>query len=382
MSDLRIRRLDAIDEISAQRWDALVGEDDPFVEHAFLWTLEESGSVGRAAGWRPVHMTVWEGARLVGALPLYLKNHSYGEYIFDWGWADAAQRIGVSYYPKLVAMVPLTPATGRRFLFADGVDREAVMRRLIDGCFEALDDLDASSLHLNFLADEEMEWVRRDGRLMRRLSFQFHWHNDGYADFDDFLSRFRSSSRKKIRRERRAVRDAGLEVRVLKGSELTHSDWTLLDALYRDTCWRKGSHPYLTKEFFELAPERLRERAVVAMGYREGEAIAATLNFEKGENLYGRYWGASEDQQMLHFELCYYSLIECAIERGLRRFEAGAQGAHKLSRGLMPSPVHSAHFVADPRLRGAVESFLPREAMQVQRHMLELAERGPFRRDQ
>ncbi len=360
----------------------MVGDDDPFVEHAFLSLLEQSGSVGRGSGWEPIHVTAWRRKRLVGALPLYLKTHSYGEYIFDWGWADAAMRLGASYYPKLVAMVPVTPVTGRRFLFAAGEDPAAVASRLIDGCLDVAESTKASSIHLLFLNGEEREWVARDGRLMERLSFQFHWHNEGYETFDDFLGTFRSSMRKKLRKERRIAAEADLEIAELRGDDLGPSDWRTLERLYRATCRRKGSYPYLTPEFFEMAPSALGTSSLIFAAKDGGRIVAASLNFEKGNHLYGRYWGASQRHDMLHFELCYYRLIEHAIEHRMRRFEAGAQGAHKLRRGLMPAPIYSAHWIRHPVLRQAIEEFLPREAASVRQQIRELSQHGPFRRDE
>jgi predicted N-acyltransferase len=358
----------------------LVGEDDPFVEHAFLSLLEQSGSVGRGSGWEPTHVTAWRGKRLVGALPLYLKTHSYGEYIFDWGWADAASRLGVSYYPKLVAMVPVTPVTGRRFLFAPGEDPAELVRRLIDGCLDVAESTKASSIHLLFLSPEEHEWVVRDGRLMNRLSFQFHWRNTGYDAFEDFVGDFRSSMRKKLRKERRVAAEANLRIEGSRGDELSVADWRGLERLYRATCGRKGSYPYLTPEFFELAPSTLGGSPVVFAAKDEGRIVAASVNFAKGGHLYGRYWGATQRHDMLHFELCYYRLIEHAIDHRMRRFEAGAQGTHKLRRGLMPVPIHSGHWIRHPVLRQAVADFLPREAFSVQQQIRELSHHGPFRR--
>jgi predicted N-acyltransferase len=378
---VRIRLLDGLGGVDAESWDALVGSDDPFVEHGFLRALETSGSVGEGTGWLPVHVTVWDGDRLVGALPLYEKDHSYGEYIFDWAWADAAMQIGIPYYPKLVSMVPVTPATGRRLLVADDAPREQVVAALLEGVFEAMEAARASSAHLLFLNDREISEVVAAGRFHGRLTQQFHWHNDGYATFDDFLARFRSSSRKQVRRERRRVAEAGLDVRVLTGPELDDAGWRVLPRFYRDTCHRKGSYPYLSPTFFEHVRERIARRLVVAMAFRDGVPVAASINFEKGAHLYGRYWGCTEDWDMLHFELCYYRLIERAIERGMQRFEAGAQGRHKLRRGLLPSPVHSAHLMRHGLLDHAIGEYLPREAASVRRQIAELAERGPFRRE-
>ncbi len=378
---MKVKVLRGLAGVSPAAWDALAGADDPFVEHAFLSTLEQSGSVGAKAGWLPVHLTAWDDERLVGALPLYLKDHSYGEYIFDWSWADAAHRAGIAYYPKLVSMVPVTPATGRRFLVAPGADRLEVIGTLVAGLQEVAADTDASSIHLLFLTRQERDAVLRLTPYLPRLSMQFHWHNEGYSNFDDFLSRLRASYRKKVRRERRSVAEAGVRVRVVAGEDLGPQEWRHLRCFYRDTCARKGSYPYLTDRFFELGAERLKARAVAVLAHREDRIVAGTLSFEKGRHLYGRYWGCTEDLEMLHFELCYYSLIERAIERGAHRFEAGAQGSHKLGRGMLPTAIHSLHWVADPHLRQAVADFLPREAFAVQRQIDELRSRSPFKRE-
>jgi len=368
--------------VDAASWDALAGQHDPFVEHAFLSLLEESGSVGRGSGWEPAHITAWEGHRLVGALPMYLKTHSYGEYIFDWGWADAAARIGIRYYPKLVSMIPVTPVTGRRILVPEERDPMPIVRRLIDGCLELADSAAASSIHLLFLNPEEQEWVGRDGRLRSRLSFQFHWQNEGYESFEAFVGSFRSSMRKKLRKERRVASEGEADIEVRKGGELSRDDWRTLERLYRGTCSRKGSYPYLTREFFEMVPDKLGDSPLVVAAKRDGHIVAASINFEKGLHLYGRYWGAVRRHDMLHFELCYYRLIDHAIRHGMQRFEAGAQGTHKLRRGLMPVPIHSAHWIRHPVLDEAVAEFLPREAESVREQIEHLSRHGPFRRQQ
>lgn len=378
---MEVRTVRRVGEVDAREWDALTGDDDPFVEHAFLHALEESGSVGESSGWHPTHLVVEEDGALVAALPLYVKEHSYGEYIFDWGWADGAHRAGIEYYPKLVSMAPLTPATGRRFLVHPDFDEAKAVSILLDGVLAVADALQVSSAHLLFLNERERAFVIEDGRFMPRLSMQYHWHAEGDATFDEFLGRFRSSMRKKVRKERRVVEEAGLEIRVKEGHELSEEDWRTLRAFYEDTCRRKGSMPYLDRRFFELGPELLRKRALAVMAYQGDTCVAATLNFEKGAHLYGRYWGCREDYDMLHFELCYYQLLERAIRRGATRFEAGAQGGHKLRRGLMPSKVHSAHWIRHPALRDAVQDLLPREAMSVTRQIDELSEHGPFRRE-
>ena len=378
---IEIRILSALASVEASAWDNLIGSDDPFVEHAFLSTLEDSGSIGMGTGWVPMHLTAWKNSTLIGALPLYLKDHSYGEYIFDWSWADAAAHLGASYYPKLIAMIPLTPTTGRRFLYAPQEDPTVVVSALLSGCLEVAHATDASSIHLLFLNSKERNWVARDSRFMSRLSFQFHWSNQDYQCFDDFLISFRSSMRKKLRKERRVAAETGLQIETLGGTEISLEDWRTLSLLYRSTCSRKGSYPYLTEEFFELAAERLPETAVLCAAREDARIVAASINFEKGKCLYGRYWGASDRNDMLHFELCYYKLIERAITKRMVRFEAGAQGTHKLRRGLMPAPIYSAHWIRHPVLRSAVERFLLHEARETEEQIQLLSDHGPFHRD-
>ena len=366
---------------SAADWDALTGQDDPFIEHAFLHALEQSGSVGGDSGWAPLHVLVRDRGRLVGALPLYAKQHSYGEYIFDWAWASAAERAGLRYYPKLVSMVPFTPATGRHVLIADDADRAEVTRHLLAGVNDAAERIGASSVHWLFLDPSERDQLLgAAGSLMARETLQYHWHNDGYASFEDYLARFRSALRKQVRRERRDAAATGLELRLFSGPELGDREWQALYAFYRDTCGKRGSGPYLTKRFFELIRRTHAQRVIAVLALRAGTPVAGTLSFQKGQHLYGRYWGCLEDYPALHFECCYYQLIEHAIARGMSRFEAGAQGAHKLRRGLLPATVHSLHDIAHPGLRAALEDFLPREIAAHRRELLELAEHGPFRR--
>lgn len=370
----------AIESIDPAAWDALAGDDDPFIEHAFLLALEQSGSVGGNSGWVPIHVTARVQGRLVGALPLYLKLHSYGEYIFDWRWASAAERAGLRYYPKLVSMVPLTPATGTRVLVANDADRHAVVSALTQGALAARERLDASSLHFLFVNAEERDVLAQNPDLMARESIQFHWHNDGFVSFEDYLDRFRSSLRKQVKKERRQVEQSGLEIRVLEGPELTDRDWDALVGFYLDTCAKRGSGPYLTRRFFALIREHHARRVVSVLAYRAGRPIAGTLNFQKGKHLYGRYWGCSEEHPALHFECCYYRLIERAIEQQLDRFEAGAQGEHKLRRGLLPVSIHSLHYIQHPGLRRAVKQYLPQELEAIRAELAELAMHGPFKR--
>lgn len=379
---LRIEIGESLAGIDAARWDALTGDDDPFVEHAFLRALETSESVGVEAGWQPLHVTLWRDATMVGALPLYAKDHSWGEFIFDFAWAHAAERAGISYYPKLVSMAPFTPATGTRLLVLPGEDTEAVSSALIAGAQHVADELDASSLHLLFLTASERASATAAG-LRPRLGYQFHWHAEGDASFDDFLARFRADKRKQVKKERRRVAESGLGVEVKEGPELSDADWAALARFYREGVCRHGSYPYLTPAFFDALRATFAHRVVAFLAYEDRTPVAASLCFEKGAHLYGRYWGtrdASHEQGFLHFELCYYRPIERAIERGLRRFEAGAQGLHKMKRGMLPSEVHSAHWVRDPRLAAAIDEHLPMEAGQVRAEMARLSEGSPFHR--
>lgn len=366
--------------IDAAQWDALVGDDDPFIEHAFLLALEQSGSVGGDSGWIPLHVVARQGERLVGALPCYVKFHSYGEYIFDWRWAASAERAGIRYYPKLVAMVPFTPATGRRVLWADDCDAEQVVAALLQGVQAAREKLNASSVHLLFLSERERAVLLATSTLLARESLQFHWHNDGYRSFDDYLERFRSPLRKQVRRERKQAQGAGLDIRLLRGPDLGELEWQALYAFYVDTCRKRGSGPYLNQRFFELIAATHASRVLAVLAYRDGTPVAGTLNFQKGKHLYGRYWGCHEDVPSLHFECCYYRLIEHAIDTGLTRFEAGAQGTHKLRRGLLPALIHSAHDVTHPGLRRALVVDLRREIDAVRLEQAALNEHGPFRR--
>jgi predicted N-acyltransferase len=377
---LEVELLRDIGVVSATDWDSLTGEDDPFIEHAFLHALEQSGSVGGESGWKPTHVVVRDAGRLVGALPLYVKQHSYGEYIFDWAWAAAAERAGLRYYPKLVSMVPFTPATGRHVLLADTADRTEVTRALLQGVSEAGARVSASSVHFMFLDPSERDQLLARAELMPRETLQYHWHNDGYTSFDDYLARFRSALRKQVRHERRDAAATGLEIRLVHGPELGEHEWQALHAFYRDTCHKRGSGPYLTRRFFELIRESHAHRVVAVLALRGTTPVAGTLSFQKGKHLYGRYWGCVEDYPALHFECCYYQLIEHAIASGMTRFEAGAQGQHKLRRGLLPATIHSLHEMAHPGLRAALADYLPREIAAHRRELLELAEHGPFKR--
>lgn len=381
---LSIEIVPALSEVSAAEWDALAGDDDPFSEHAFLRSLETSGSVGEGTGWHPCHVLVRdEEKRLVGALALYEKTHSYGEFIFDFGWAHAAMRARLPYYPKLTAMTPFTPATGTRLLVHPSMERRAVVPALLHGVLSAQRALKASSAHLLFLNDDEAKDIPADV-FLPRITHQFHWKNRAekpYADFADYLGDMRSEMRKQTRKEREKARSHGLDLRVVEGPELGDEEWSALARFYESTCDKKGSETYLTPLFFEhLRESESSKRVVAALAYDGSRVVAGTLNFEKGKHLYGRYWGADREFDSLHFELCYYALIERAIEKGLSRVEAGAQGIHKLKRGFRPSVVRSAHAIAHGGLRDAIARHLAEEEPLVLAEIAELDRSSPFRR--
>lgn len=360
--------------------DAFADLDNPFISHAFLSSLEESKSVGGRSGWIPQHLVVEdERGEIHAAAPCYLKAHSQGEYVFDHGWADAYERAGGNYYPKLQVAVPFTPVTGPRLLVKRGPFAEAARNALVAGMVELCKLRNASSVHVTFAPKSEWDFLTRAG-LLARTDRQFHWHNRGYKTFDDFLNALSSSKRKTIRRERREAQASGIEIVRLTGSELTESVWDSFFGFYMDTGSRKWGRPYLTREFFSRAGEKLADRTLLIMAKRNGEYIAGALNFLGRQTIYGRNWGASEHHPFLHFEVCYYQAIEYAIEHGLKSVEAGAQGEHKLLRGYVPVPTYSAHYIANPALRRAVDDYLVREREYVETEREYLAEAAPYKR--
>jgi predicted N-acyltransferase len=377
---MKVQAIQSIAEIAPEQWDSLVGDHNPFIEHAFLLALEQSGSVGEESGWIPCHIVVHRDETLVGALPLYIKTHSYGEYIFDWAWASASADMGLEYYPKLVSAVPFTPATGRRCLTLDGAVSGPVVEAMVSGAISVAESIGASSLHLLFVTEDE-KCALSDLGMLGRLTYQFHWENENWPNFDAFVSALRRSSRRNLKRERRQVHDTGLEIRWLSGPQISEEQWDALYLFYQDTVARKGAIPYLQPEFFHLLRRNLSHRVVSAMAFDGDRPVAGTLGFQKGRHLYGRYWGCRVDQQSLHFELCYYQHIEAAIRHGWTRFEAGAQGAHKIKRGLMPQPTWSAHLIFEPKLRQIIANYLPREARHTQHEIECLNARTPFKRN-
>ena len=373
--DLIARVAPGVGAIPAAEWDALAGGGNPFVSHAFLTALEDSGSVGPGTGWDPAPIVI-EDARgtLLAAMPAWLKSHSQGEYVFDHAWADAWHRAGGRYYPKLQIAVPFTPATGPRLLLADEAYAAPLLRAAETLCAQN----GLSSAHATFIEPGQRHLFERAGWLLRN-DIQFHWHNRGYGSFEDFLADLSSRKRKDLRKERARAQE-GVEIRHVSGGDLRPEHWDAFWVFYQDTGARKWGQPYLTREAFDLFGERMAERILLVLAFVDGTPIAGALNFIGEEALYGRYWGCTVERPFLHFELCYYQAIDAAIARGLARVEAGAQGGHKLARGYEPVPTWSAHWLADAGFREAVADFLEREREGVAQDSLYLAGRTPFRK--
>ncbi len=367
-----------IAEIDAADWDACAGAGNPFVSHAFLSTMEDSGSANARTGWLPQHAVLrTEDQQIVAIAPMYAKSHSYGEYVFDHGWANALERAGKRYYPKLQAAVPFSPVPGPRLLRRP--DSGVPVATMANALEQACNSLGLSSVHVTFCTRDEWDGLCEAGWL-RRIGMQFHWENEGYSDFDDFLGALSSRKRKVLRRERRDANAAGLTFHALSGADITEAHWDAFYRFYQSTVDRKWGSAYLTRSFFSLLGERLGHRVVLMYAENAGKPVAGALNLAGDEALYGRNWGCRGDWPFLHFELCYYRAIDWAIEHGLKRVEAGAQGRHKIQRGYMPRPTYSAHWIAHTGLRRAVENFLAEERIGIQQEMDALAEKSPFRK--
>lgn len=373
--DLSITLEEGVAAIAADAWDGCADLGNPFVTHAFLAALERSGSAVARAGWQPLPIVAHRSdGTLAGALPAYAKSHSQGEYVFDQGWANAYQRAGGTYYPKLQISVPFSPVPGPRVLTAD----DDVAAALIRGAEALVHKHELSSAHATFINARDKARFEAAGWLIR-TGTQFHWSDRGYRDFDDFLAALSSRKRKAIRKERSAAQ-AGLEIVHRSGAEISEADWEAFWYFYQDTGARKWGQPYLTRAFFSMIGETMADRILLIMALRDGRPIAGALNLIGNDTLFGRYWGCREDVPFLHFELCYYQAIDAAIARGLSRVEAGAQGEHKLARGYEPVETWSAHYIADPGFRRAVADFLIREREAVTQDMAFLGEMAPFRR--
>lgn len=384
---IEISVLASIDQIPEQEWNACACPEaadgralDPFTTHRFLHALEESGSVSGDAGWAARHLVAKSGGEVIGVMPLYAKGNSQGEYVFDHAWCHAYERAGGRYYPKLQAAVPFTPATGRRFLSRPGMEGLA-RAALLEGAVQLADQNGVSSFHMTFCTEEEYVWGGSAG-LLQRTGQQFHWENRGYCGFDDFLGDLSSRKRKNIRRERRIAQEFGGTIRAVTGDDIRPEHWDHFWDFYQDTGARKWGSPYLTRAFFEIAHAYMRDDIVLILAEREGRPVAGALNFVGRETLFGRYWGAREHHDCLHFEACYYRAIDWTIGAGMQRVEAGAQGEHKLARGYLPVATYSLHWIADEGFRTAVEQYLKAERAAVGEEIDILTSYGPFRHSQ
>ncbi len=376
----------SLDQVDGSEWDLCACPEagdgraiDPFTTYRFLKALEDSGSVGAGTGWEPRHVLARRDGALIGVMPCYAKNHSQGEYIFDFNWAHAYENAGGRYYPKLQVAVPFTPATGRRFLTAEGCD-EVAMSALVQGAVQLAAQNELSSIHATFCTEAEALAGAEMG-LLHRTGQQFHWYNDGYENFDGFLAALSSRKRKNIRKERRVAQNFGGTIHQFTGDQIMPEHWDAFWQFYQDTGIRKWGTPYLSREFFEIAQDTMRDDILLIMCERDGHWVAGAMNLIGRDTLYGRYWGCGEDHPCLHFEVCYYQAIEYAIEHGLGRVEAGAQGQHKLARGYLPSTVHSLHWIADPGFKEAVARFVDAERDAVDEEIEILTDYGPFRKD-
>ena len=407
-SEITLEAVSSVSQIPAEDWDACANPDsspdtfegldtlalpgaavdscagsisryNPFVSHAFFSALESSGSACARTGWGPRHLLARLDGAIAGIVPCYLKSHSQGEYVFDRGWADAFERAGGRYYPKLQVSVPFTPAAGPRLLIPNSVDKEQIGTALASGLVALCGMTKASSVHVTFARESEWKFLAKHGFLQRNDQ-QFHWHNQGYGSFEDFLATLNSRHRKAIRRERRDALAEGITIHALNGSDITEDAWDAFFAFYMETGSRKWGRPYLTRTFFSLIGESMSKDVLLVMARRNGRWIAGAINFIGSDTLFGRNWGAIEHHPFLHFEVCYYQAIDFAIRRGLKTVEAGAQGEHKIARGYLPQTTYSAHYIADPGLRRAISDYLRHERTYVAEAARELSDAGPFRK--
>ena len=377
---IAVKVLENIDAIAPSEWDACAGTENPFVRHTFLRALEDSGSVGKESGWLPQHLIIEdEAGQLLGAVPMYLKNHSQGEYVFDWGWADAYERAGGRYYPKLQASIPFSPVTGPRLLVRPGDIAETIRSALVAGLIEVAKQYGVSSLHVTFAEEPDADFLESSGFLIRH-GHQFHWKNAGYETFDDFLGNLSSRKRKNIRKERRKVEESGIRMQTLNGADIKPEHWDEFHRFYVNTYDRKWGYPYLTRDFFAMLGEEMADQVALVRADIDDLAIAGALNLVGADALYGRNWGCAGRYKFLHFEACYYRAIDFAIERGLTTVEAGTQGPHKIQRGYLPQRTYSAHWIRDQGFRDAVADYLDRERRAEAGESDALSELSPFRR--
>jgi len=372
---------DDISAIEPTEWNALSGTDCPFLRHEFLATLETTRCVGPGTGWHPCHLTLRDDdGRLTGAMPLYRKTNSWGEFVFDFAWADAYHHAGLHYYPKLVSAIPFTPTTGPRTLAAPDQDRAEIIGLLLDAGRTHATELGLSSLHVLFPTPDEADVYENEGMLIRK-DCQFHWHNRDYQLFDDFLGELTSAKRKKLRRERRRITEAGIGFRIVNGGELEDRDWDALMPLYASSFWRRGREPYLNQEFFRKIARALPEQLIVVIAEFRHEPIATAICFRSDDTLYGRYWGSSGRYHSLHFETCYYQGIDYCIENQLSCFEPGTQGEHKIARGFVPTETWSAHWLSHPQFTAAIDDYLDRERGYIDDYIDAVNEHVPYRKN-
>ncbi len=377
---MQITVVDNISTIDCQSWNHLVLNNNPFLKHQFLVALEKYNCVSKQCGWQPQHIVIHDANnQLVAASPLYIKYHSHGEFVFDWAWAEAYQRNHMAYYPKLVAAIPFTPMTGQRLLIAPEVNNAATAKLLIEATIELAQASNFSSVHWLFPTQKQMNLLQQQN-LSIRLGCQYHWHNQGYKSFAHYLSHFSSRKRKNILKERHQVQQQGLEFSIKHGNEVSHEEWQLFHQYYLDIYDRKQGFPSLTLEFFDAIGATMAEQVVLVQAYRDGQCIASALNLRSDDTLYGRHWGCGESLPGLHFETCYYQGLEYCIQHGLKHFEPGAQGEHKIARGFLPSPTWSAHWIADPQFRHAIDHFCRTEVQGMKGFMQKLDSHSPFRK--
>lgn len=379
---MRAEFIDTITAISPQLWQQLWNTSYPFIHHDFLRVLEHSGSTTGQTGWQPAHLLIWEGEQLIAAMPLFIKNHSYGEYVFDWAWADAYHRVGLEYYPKLVTSIPFTPATGPRIAIAEYASEKDVLSLIIKSVKNKAEELGASSWHCLF-PEKLLQETLADQQIMTRMGCQFHWFNQSFNTFDDFLSTFNSRKRKSLKKERRTVIEQGISLEVYQGGELSAQQWDLFYQFYHQTyVKRSGRQGYLGPTFFHELAQAMPTQMITVLAKYRGDIVAAALNFRSENTLYGRYWGCREEFNMLHFEACYYQGIEYAIKTGIERFDPGAQGEHKIQRGFTPVKTWSNHWITESRFRPAIEKYLRQDSEATLQYINNAASYLPFKKSE
>jgi len=379
--NLKIKTITSLHDVTATDWNTLAGETFPFIRHEFLIALENNGAVGKEFGWITHFFLAYDGDKLVGALPLYIKFNSYGEFVFDWAWADAYQKNNLRYYPKLVTAIPYTPATGPRLLIQSVDKYKSIADALINAVLSFAESSQVSSLHCLFTNNTDTKYFDNDPRFMMRLGCQFHWTNDNYENFSHYLEQLTSKKRKQIKRERRIVKEQEVEFEILNGFEATDAHWDIYHRFYESTFERKSGMPTLSNDFFKEIARTMPENIVLVLAKYKGDYVASAFNLKGTETLYGRHWGCSEEFDNLHFEACYYQGLEYCITHGLKYFEPGAQGEHKIARGFMPTKTWSAHWIAHPQFNESIKHFLQHETVGMLKYIDELNEHSPFKKN-